>query len=136
MTNASGLCGRTLRFAPRSRFPCRWPTSWSAWGQPDASTQRIDFVSDYVETMLGYTVEEWLSTPNFWLTIVHPDDREEPARVTGESFNSGKGSTQQFRWAPKDGCPVWVESNYQDVVRRITRHSLTQSGYNVLESQC
>ena len=35
----------------------------------------IDFVSYYVEEMLGYTVEEWLSTPNFWLTIVHGDDR-------------------------------------------------------------
>ena len=27
---------------------------WEAWGEPDAASQRIDFVSDYVETMLGY----------------------------------------------------------------------------------
>ncbi|MCA1565285.1 MAG: PAS domain S-box protein, partial [Acidobacteria bacterium] len=39
---------------------------WEAWGVPDESSQRINFVSDYVETMLGYTVEEWLATPNFW----------------------------------------------------------------------
>ena len=44
---------------------------WEAWGEPDAPTQRIDFVSDYVEAMLGYSVEEWLRTPNFWLSIVH-----------------------------------------------------------------
>ncbi|HZG53988.1 MAG TPA: PAS domain S-box protein, partial [Pyrinomonadaceae bacterium] len=44
---------------------------WEAWGEPDESNQRINFVSDYVETMLGYTVEEWLATPNFWLSIVH-----------------------------------------------------------------
>ena len=85
--------------------------------------------------MLGYTVEEWLSTPNFWLTIVHPDDREEAGRVTGESFNSGKGSTQQFRWVPKDGSPVWVESNYEDVVRGLARQILEQAGYNVLEAR-
>src|ERR671939_694185 len=49
---------------------------WEAWGEPDAATQRIDFVSDHVETMLGYRVQEWLSSPNFWLSIVHPDDKE------------------------------------------------------------
>src|SRR4028118_1924961 len=50
---------------------------WEAWGQPDKNSQRIDFINDYVETMLGYTVEEWLAQPNFWLTVVHPDDKEE-----------------------------------------------------------
>jgi PAS domain S-box-containing protein len=85
---------------------------WEAWGQPDAATQRINFVNDYVETMLGYTVEEWLSTPNFWLTIVHPDDKDEAARMAGESFVSGNTSPQEFRWVAKDGHAVWVESNY------------------------
>ncbi|MEP6924927.1 MAG: PAS domain S-box protein, partial [Pyrinomonadaceae bacterium] len=54
---------------------------WEAWGEPDQTNQRIDFVSDYVETMLGYSVEEWLSTPNFWFNIVHPDDQEKAART-------------------------------------------------------
>lgn len=84
---------------------------WEAWGEPTAATQQIDFVSDYVELMLGYTVEEWLSTPNFWLTIVHPDDREEAGRVSAAGFTSGKGNTMQFRWLRKDGTPIWVESN-------------------------
>src|SRR4029453_12604398 len=45
---------------------------WEAWGEPDAATQRIGFVSNHVEKMLGYSEAEWLSTPNFWLSIVHP----------------------------------------------------------------
>jgi PAS domain-containing protein len=49
---------------------------WEAWGSPDQASQRIDFVNDYVEPMLGYSRDEWLSTPNFWLNIVHPDDRD------------------------------------------------------------
>lgn len=85
---------------------------WEAWGQPDQATQRIDFVSDYVESLLGYSVQEWLATPNFWLTIVHPADREEAARVAGNAFSSGKSATQEFRWLRKDGSSVWVESNY------------------------
>ena len=62
--------------------------------------------------MLGYSVEEWLSTPNFWLTIVHTDDRERTAKAAAADFVSGKSSnTLQFRWVAKDGQTLWVESS-------------------------
>lgn len=83
---------------------------WEAWGKPDAASQRIDFVSDYVETLLGYSVEEWLSTPNFWLSIVHPEDKEAAMRTAMETFGSGIRGTNQFRWIAKDGRVVWVEA--------------------------
>ncbi|HEV2799613.1 MAG TPA: ATP-binding protein [Pyrinomonadaceae bacterium] len=84
---------------------------WESWGEPDEATQRINFVSDYVKTMLGYTVEDWLSTPNFWLSIVHPEDRDAAARTATETFTSGKVGINQFRWMRKDGRAVWVESH-------------------------
>jgi PAS domain S-box-containing protein len=84
---------------------------WEAWGKPDAPNQRINFVSDYVEQMLGYTVEEWLATPNFWLTIVHPDDKEEAAKHASQTFASGKTGTNNFRWLAKDGRVVWIEAH-------------------------
>src|SRR6266478_2003470 len=85
---------------------------WEAWGKPDAASQRIDFVSDHVETMLGYSVEEWLSTPNFWFSIVHPDDREQTVRTAAEDFAGGKSiNTAEFRWVGKDGRIIWVQSN-------------------------
>ena len=83
---------------------------WEAWGKPDAANQRIDFVSSHVEKMLGYSQEEWLSTPNFWLHIVHPDDRERAALEAAEIFKSGKGGSSRFRWMHKDGYAVWVEA--------------------------
>lgn len=90
-----------------SNVPC---VVWEAFGEPDEKSQRIDFINDYVQTMLGYTVEEWLSTPNFWLTIVHADDREEAARKAYETFQSGKPGINQFRWIAKDGRAFWVET--------------------------
>jgi two-component system cell cycle sensor histidine kinase/response regulator CckA len=83
---------------------------WEAWGEPDAATQRIDFVSNHVETMLGYSVEEWLRTPNFWLSIVHEDDKERAAREAAVRFKSGKGGTSEFRWVARDGRVLWVEA--------------------------
>ena len=83
---------------------------WEAWGKPDASNQRIDFVSSHVEKMLGYSVDEWLSTPNFWLSIVHSDDRERAAAEAAAIFASGKGGVSRFRWMHRDGHEVWVEA--------------------------
>jgi diguanylate cyclase (GGDEF)-like protein/PAS domain S-box-containing protein len=83
---------------------------WEAWGEPNQEEQRIDFVSGYIEHMLGYTVNEWISTPNFWLTIVHPDDKERAAAEAYAIFNSKKGGTSTFRWMRKDGTPLWVEA--------------------------
>lgn len=83
---------------------------WEAWGQPDQASQRINFVSEYVEKMLGYGTNEWLSTPNFWLSIVHPDDTERAAREAAAIFASGKGGTSRFRWKAKDGRVIWVEA--------------------------
>lgn len=84
---------------------------WEAYGSPDEANQRIDFVSEYVEEMLGYTVEEWTSTPNFWRTIVHPDDRERAATEAAQHFAAGDKGRNEFRWIAKDGSVVWVEAH-------------------------
>jgi PAS domain S-box-containing protein len=83
---------------------------WEVWGKPDATPQRIDFISSHVEKMLGYSREEWLSTPNFGLQVVHPDDRERAVAEAAAIFASGKGGTSRFRLLHKDGHEVWVEA--------------------------
>ncbi len=81
---------------------------WETWGEPGREDQRTDFVSGYVEQMLGYTVEECLATPNFWLKIVHPEDLERVAAKAAEDFASGQPSINQFRWLRKDGRTLHV----------------------------
>ncbi len=83
---------------------------WEAWGRPDADNQRIDFVSSHVEKMLGYSQHEWLSTPNFWLHVVHPEDRARAAAEAAAIFASGIGGSSRFRWVHKDGHEIWVEA--------------------------
>jgi PAS domain S-box-containing protein len=60
--------------------------------------------------MLGYSKEEWLLTPNFGLSIVHPDDKERVAAEAAAIFASGKGGAIRFRWMRKDGHEIWVEA--------------------------
>lgn len=81
---------------------------WEAWGEPDSIGQRINYVSGYVREMLGYTPQEWTSTPNFWLQIVAPEDREAAAKVAAEKFAAGEEGENEFRWITKDGRVIWV----------------------------
>ena len=83
---------------------------WETWETPDPAANRTDFVSEHVETMLGYSAKEWLATPGFWLMLVHPDDREEAARRVAEMLETGKGGTLTFRWRRRDGAYVWAQS--------------------------
>jgi len=84
---------------------------WEAWGAPDAKKQQIDFVSKYVEKMLGYSQDEWLSTPNFWLKIVHPDDKRRASQEAAHHFSHGTGGVSRFRWLKKSGDAIWVEAH-------------------------
>jgi PAS domain S-box-containing protein len=89
---------------------------WEAWGEPDAASQRVDFVSDYARVMVGYEPQQWTSTPNFWLTIVHPDDRERAAAEAAAIFASRGRGRSEFRWVHRDGHVIWVEAHSQVVL--------------------
>jgi two-component system cell cycle sensor histidine kinase/response regulator CckA len=70
------------------------------------------FVSAYVEKMLGYDAEEWLSDTQFWLKIVHPDDLE-AVRKSSDKLIQGpeKEFAQEYRWITKDGRIIWAQTN-------------------------
>jgi PAS domain S-box-containing protein len=73
---------------------------------------RRNFVSSYVETMYGYTSDEWLSTPDFWTRCVHPEDRDQVIRRVAGNLNKGDGGGEQvFRWITRDNRVVWGETH-------------------------
>jgi PAS domain S-box-containing protein len=83
---------------------------WEAWGKPGTTERRADFVSSYIEMMLGYTAEEWLARPELGRSVVHPDDRERAAAEAAAIFAAGKGGSSRFRLMHRDGHDVWVEA--------------------------
>jgi PAS domain S-box-containing protein len=92
---------------------------WEAWIAPERSEHRLNFVSDYVEYMLGYSIDEWLAEPNFAIKIVHPDDRDRVAREIDQAYDEADPDYQlvsQYRWRKKDGRYIWVESQSRVVL--------------------
>jgi signal transduction histidine kinase/DNA-binding NtrC family response regulator len=83
---------------------------WEAWGRPDGPDQKIAFISDHVEHMLGYSVDHCVLTPGFWQRIVHPDDRARAMAEATAAFSSGNGGISQYRLIAGDNRTVWVET--------------------------
>jgi PAS domain S-box-containing protein len=85
---------------------------WETSGSPDNPAKQVKFMSNQVEEMLGYAVEEWITAPGLWPLIVHPDDRSRFVREAIEIFGSDKGSgSHQYRCLTKAGRTVWLESH-------------------------
>src|SRR4029077_21047878 len=71
---------------------------WESRGLPGHPDQETKFVSDRIESMLGWPAEDWLAKPGFCLSIVHPEDRERFVRDARAIFKSQRGSgSHQFR---------------------------------------
>jgi PAS domain S-box-containing protein len=65
------------------------------------------YVSPQVESILGYTPDEWLAISKNWANVIHPDDLEavmeaEEASKRGEPFQA------EYRARRKDGREVWL----------------------------
>ena len=68
------------------------------------------FVSPQIESLLGYTPEEWLSDAANWIQHVHPDDHQivnaaEDAALAGNSFRA------EYRAFRRDGKILWINDS-------------------------
>src|SRR5215213_7928151 len=81
---------------------------WETRTDPLTQHQKTVFVSPKAEQMLGYSMEEWLSTPNFCVQLVHDADRDRVKREFEEILSSRKQGVLNFRWVAKDKRTVWV----------------------------
>lgn len=66
------------------------------------------FITPQIEKMLGYTPEEFSSYPEFWQSLLHPDDYEHVMDVVQEIINTGERVTSEYRLKSKDGRWVWI----------------------------
>jgi len=83
---------------------------WEASLNRDSGLPNVDYVSPNVAGLLGYTAAELVSSPDFWLRVVHEEDRERTVRTLTEILTSGAGGTVEVRAIAKDGRVVWLES--------------------------
>ena len=72
-------------------------------------SSKAHYVSPQVETILGYTVEEWLTTPNLFEDSIHENDRERILEERREAYGRGDALRCEYRVRSKSGEIVWLE---------------------------
>ncbi len=68
---------------------------------------RTQYMSPQIEAMLGYPVSDWLN-PDFFPTILHPDDRERVLAEVHRTHVTGEDFHLEYRLVAADGRTVWV----------------------------
>jgi PAS domain S-box-containing protein len=82
------------------------------------------YVSPQIETILGYTTEEWLIASRDWLLRVPPEDH--PILITAEERSArGEPFQAEYRIMRKDGETIWV-SDSAVVVRGSDSHPVME----------
>ena len=69
---------------------------------------KLLYQSPQVEGLLGYPVDDWLSDPEFWPRVAHPEDRERVSASWAASVETGTPFREEYRLIHADGHAVWV----------------------------
>ncbi len=86
-------------------------TSPSVIFRQDPATLQVIYVSPNVEQVLGYTPAEVLNTPDFWLSHVHPDDRQLIREFDNRAFAERAAQVElEYRFLHRDGTYRWLDS--------------------------
>jgi PAS domain S-box-containing protein len=83
---------------------------WENQHLDEQTEMKLVFISGYVETMLGYTVEEALAEPHFWFKIFHPDDAEKTADAFYKVRRSRGSGVVNFRAVHKNGEILFIQA--------------------------
>ncbi|MBD2296041.1 PAS domain S-box protein [Anabaena sphaerica FACHB-251] len=87
------------------------------------------FISDNVQNVLGYTAEECLREPNFWLNHIHPEDISQILADLSD-IEDKEYYPYQYRFRHKDGNYLWIEDEYR-LVRDQAGQAVEIIGYFV-----
>jgi PAS domain S-box-containing protein len=87
---------------------------WEVYADPQRQSE--NFVSRYLEQMLGYPVKQWLADDQFWLSIIHPEDRDGARRQLDELLSSGNATSLVYRCISADNRTVWVETRAVSII--------------------
>jgi PAS domain S-box-containing protein len=84
--------------------------------ESDVVTMQFTFISRQAEAILGYPVEQWLSSPTFWVDHMHPEDRSWAPQYCLEKVRQHHGHTFEYRMLAADGRTVWIQDRVSVLV--------------------
>ncbi|NJL94055.1 MAG: PAS domain-containing protein, partial [Anaerolineae bacterium] len=74
------------------------------------SEQTLNYISDYVERMLGYRAEDLYQAPDLWGQITEPEGWKKALEEAQAALQEGRPGNAQFQCKTADGEWVYAES--------------------------
>src|SRR5215475_13914857 len=65
------------------------------------------YISPQIESILGFSQEEWLNDPVRWYSQIHPDDKARWSAEAASLFFSGEPVQSTYRVMARDGHVIW-----------------------------
>ena len=114
--------------------------------RPGFDAPEPQLISPRIEEMLGFSVQEWMDTPDMWVRRLHPDDREAvfAHAATAQKTDSFRA---EYRMIAKGGRVVWVREDasvipmhdgarlWQGVMHDITAEKLERSAVEEIQAR-
>jgi PAS domain S-box-containing protein len=66
------------------------------------------YVSHQVETVLGFTPEQWTASPDVWVSRLHPEDRDRILMEAGRVLETGEPFSLRYRLIAANGSVVAI----------------------------
>jgi hypothetical protein len=74
----------------------------------DLETETSTFISEKIESLLGYSVEEYSENPTFWEDHIHPEDREYAIGLSAKVNKKHINHIYEYRMITKNGKVIWI----------------------------
>lgn len=124
----------------------RVPAVVYTWDAADApGSVPVTYISPQIETLLGYTADEWIGDPTLWSQCAHPDDQGPMLESWADAASRAAPFTGEYRVRRADGHLIWVREEavpvavgprgrpiYQGVLLDITEQKRAEESYRQL----
>jgi PAS domain S-box-containing protein len=69
---------------------------------------RMFAISPQIETVLGYSQEEWMGDASLWIACIHPDDQERVVAACELANRDRQPYEEEYRMFTRDGRILWI----------------------------
>ena len=77
--------------------------------------QKTLYISPQVESLLGYTPEEWIADRDLWWKVIHPEDREATKQLLAIKDETGEDINIAHRLIARDGRILWFQNQSRTI---------------------
>ena len=82
---------------------------------PNSTDEAASYVSPQIEKILGYSLPQWHSDPEFFVEHLHPEDRDRVRDAQRSARENAEPLEIEYRFISAGGRVVWLKDSYTTV---------------------